>query len=129
MARTKETLSTEEIATIRERTTKAIAPLKPADRTHHYDFGITRTTAGQLLPPYYLVYFLLAELLQFPHGGRWEKVAWSIPVDYERHLAFIEHRKMRLGIFSNASAEDERVAKLIVEAITRGVKAAVPFFD
>jgi hypothetical protein len=122
-------LPTEEIEAIRERATKAIAPLKPADRTRRYEMGTTRTKAGYKLPEYYLVYFLLVELLKFPHGGRGEKVAWAIPVEYEGSFALIEHRKLGLGIFSTATAEDELVAERIVRAIERGVKAANPFFD
>jgi hypothetical protein len=94
MARPKTTLSTEEIEAVRERATKAIAPLKPADGTHRYKIGTTRTRAGQALPAPYLVYFLLVELLKFPHGGREEKVAWTISVDFEGNLALIEHRKL-----------------------------------
>jgi len=129
MARPKTTLSTEEIEAVRERATKAIAPLKPADGTHRYKIGTTRTRAGQALPAPYLVYFLLVELLKFPHGGREEKVAWTISVDFEGNLALIEHRKLGLGIFSKVTAQDELVAERIVRAIERGVKAANPFFD
>jgi hypothetical protein len=122
-------LSTEEIQAVRERVTKAIAPLKAADRTRHYEIGTTRTKAGYRLPEYHLVYFLLVDLLKFPHGGRQEKVAWSIPVDYEGNFAFIEHRKLGLGIFSAATAKDELIAEQIVKAVDRGVKTATPFFD
>jgi len=81
------------------------------------------------LPPYYLVYFLLVELLKFRYGGRWEKVAWTIPVDYEGNIAWIEHRKMGLGIFSTSTTQAELVAEQIVKAVSRGVKFATPLFD
>ena len=129
MARPKTKLSTEEIEAVRESVTKAIAPLKPADRTRGYKMGTTRTKAGYGLPEHYLVYFLLVELLKFRHAGRGEKVAWTIPVDYEGDLALIEHRKLGLGIFSGATAQDELVAEQIVKAVERGVRAATPFFD
>lgn len=129
MARPKTKLSTEQVEAVRERARKAIAPLKPTDRTRRYPMGTTRTKAGYALPPYYLVYFLLVELLKFRHGGRGEKVAWTIPVDFEGNLALIEYRKLGLGIFSAATAEDELVAERIVKAVERGVKAANPFFD
>jgi hypothetical protein len=129
MARPKTKLSTKEIEAIREGVAKAITPLKPADRTRRYEIGATRTKAGRRLPEHYLVYFLLVELLKFPHSGREEKVAWTVPVEYESSIAFIEHRKLGLGIFSPATAEDELVAEQIVKAIERGVKAATPFFD
>jgi hypothetical protein len=75
------------------------------------------------------VYFLLVELLKFPHSGQEEKVAWSIPVDFDGAAAFIEHRKMGLGVFSEVTPESEAIAEGIVAAVVRGVKAASPFFD
>lgn len=129
MGRVKTKLWPEEIEAIRERALRAVAPLKPADRSQHYVIGTTRTRAGQALPEPYLVYFLLVDLLKFPHGGQEEKVAWTVAVEYEGNFAFIEHRKMGLGVFSKATKDDEKVAARIVESIGKGVKAAIPFFD
>jgi hypothetical protein len=129
MARTKTKLLAEQIEAIREEATKAIAPLRPAARGGRYKIGTTRTKAGQGLPDHYLVYFLLVELLKFPHSGRGEKVAWTIAVDYGGNFALIKHRKLGLGIFSMATAEDELVAEQIVRAVARGVITASPFFD
>jgi hypothetical protein len=129
MARSNPKLSAKEIEVLRGRVLQAIAPLKPVDRSKKYVVGSSRTRAGQRLPEHYLVYFLLVELLEFPHGGREEKVAWTVPVDYEGSFASIEHRKMGLGVFSKATPEDEKVAASIVQATNRGIKAAVPFFD
>jgi hypothetical protein len=108
---------------------KSIAPLTPASRSQSNEFGATPTNAGNRLPPYYLVYFLLVELLKFPHTGREEKVAWTIPVDYRGSCAWIQHQKMGLGVFSTATEDSELVAQQIVNAIQRGVTAATPFFD
>ena len=58
-----------------------------------------RTEAGRGLPPYYLVYFLLVDLLKFPSLGQWEKTAWTVPVRFRGRLYGIEHRKMGLGVF------------------------------
>jgi hypothetical protein len=129
MARRKLVLKKEEIELIRERAAKAIAPLKPPEKDRKYNWGSKRTQAGQQLPEYYLVYFLLVELLGFPARGRWEKVAWTIPVDFDGKVALVEHRKMGLGVFSAATAEDEVIAQAIVAAVRRGVGAARPFFD
>jgi hypothetical protein len=128
MAYPKTILSDEQIEAVRYRALKAIAPLRPPDESAHIPRG-TRTNAGRNLPPHYLVYFLLVELLKFGHGGRWEKVAWTIPVDYDGHLALVEHRKMGLGIFSPANPQDELAAQGIVKAIQNGIKVARPFFD
>lgn len=129
MARRKLVLETAEIELLRERAAKAIAPLKPPVKDHKYRWGDKRTQAGDELPAYYLVHFLLVELLGFPSGGRWEKVAWTIPVDFNGDAALIEHRKMGLGVFSAGTPEDEAVAAEIVAAVRRGVGAARPFFD
>jgi hypothetical protein len=129
MPNAKTTLSIDEIRTIRDRAARSIAPLKPANQSQSDEFGATRTKAGGTLPPYYLVYFLLVELLKFPHSGREEKVAWVIPVDYQGSCASIEHRKLGLGVFSKTSENRELVAQQIVNAVRRGVKAATPFFD
>jgi hypothetical protein len=123
------TLSGEQIEEIRQRAARAIAPLKPPDAGKRYVMGSARTKGGRALPRHYFVYFLLVELLKFPHTGQEEKVAWTIPVAYGDDFAFVEYRKMGLGIFSKATAKDEGVAKDIVAAIKRGVGASVPFFD
>lgn len=129
MAAKKVVLTAEEIEQIRQRTARAIAPLKPPEKNRQYRWGDKRTQAGRNLPEYYLVYFLLVELLGFPASGQWEKVAWTIPVDMDGNAALIEHRKMGLGVFSKATSEDEAVAAAIVAAVRRGIGAARPFFD
>lgn len=125
MAFKRTALSASEIKKIRDRAMNAIAPLKPADEASRNVAGTTRTNAGEKLPDYYVVYFLLVELLHFRFLGRGEKVAWTIPVDYNGYDALIEHRKMGLGIFS----ADELVAEDIVKAVQRGVGVATPFVD
>jgi hypothetical protein len=49
--------------------TRAISPIKPADASTRAEpnflFTAKRTIAGRSLPPYYLVYFLLVNLLGF----------------------------------------------------------------
>jgi hypothetical protein len=117
---------------IKAAATKAIAPLKPADRgtpaAKDFLFAAKRTDAGRSLPPYWLVYFLLVDLLGFRNVGQFEKVAWSVPVDLNGKLFLIEHRKFGLGIFAGALLEDEREAKEVARLIKRGVKAAGPYF-
>lgn len=112
---------------------RAIAPLKPADANTKADpkllFNARRTDAGRQLPPYYLVYFLLVDLLDFRNIGQSEKVAWSVPVDYNGQAFVIEHRKLGLGIFAEDPVRDEQSAREVVIRIQKAVKAAQPFFD
>lgn len=99
-----------------------------------------RTNAGRSLPPYYLVYFLLIDLLGFPSLGRWDKSAWTIPVRFRGRLYGIEHRKMGLGIFApnldpNArmsagpSEQAEEDAAAIVSVIKKAITVAEPYFQ
>ena len=115
-----------DIEGIKTRTIRAISPLKSTSAPCF--FG-TRTDAGRSLPDYYLVYFTLVDLLGFRYVGRGEKVAWSIPVDFEGRVYVIEHRKLGLGVFSSGGIDREEDAKAIVQLVKRGVNAARPYFE
>jgi hypothetical protein len=71
----------------------------------------------------------LVDLLGFKHLGREEKVAWSVPVDFQGHTLIIEHRKFGLGIFGANLPADEVPAAEVAERIQAGVTAAEPYFD
>ena len=130
---------------VREAALKAIGELVPAGppKSKMEGRGLvlsSRTDGGRDLPPYYLVYFLLVDLLGFPNLGQWEKVAWTVPVRYRGRLYGIEHRKMGLGIFaptldpnarmSGTPSEDaEAAARAISKHIKQGVAAAEPDVD
>jgi hypothetical protein len=107
---------------------KAISPLTPLN-IDDIDFSGSRTNAGRCLPPYYLVYFLLVDLLGFTNLGRGEKVAWSVPVEFEGCKLIIEHRKFGLGIFAANLPADEVAAAEVAKHIHAGVKAAEPYFN
>lgn len=112
---------------VRQAALRAIKPIGSAD-LRSYFYG-KRTIAGRDLPPYYLVYFLLIELLEFPHLGKAEKVAWSIPIRFNDNVFIIEHRKLGFGVFGPESGDHEATATEIVRLITQGVKAAEPFCE
>ena len=84
---------------------------------------------GADLPPYYLVYFLLVDLLGFKNLGKFEKVAWSVPVDLDGRAFLIDHRKFGLGVFVEKLPEDDAPAADIVRLITKAVKTAGPYFQ
>lgn len=116
-----------------EKAVKAILhPLKPADSTTRAPrdmlFSAKRTQASYSLPPYYLVYFLLVDLLGYRNLGRFEKIAWSVPVDFNGRPFLVEHRKFGLGIFAQHTALDEELATVIATRIADAVAAAEPYF-
>ena len=99
-----------------------------------------RTNGGRSLPKYYLVYFLLVDLLGYEDLGQWEKVAWVIPVRYKDRLYSIEHRKFGVGVFApnhdpaatrsgTAAGQAESDACEIAAAISKAVSIAEPYFE
>lgn len=134
-----------EMAAVREAVIAEIGDLVPAgppvsdDEAKSFLYS-SWTDAGRNLPPYYLVYFLLVDLLEFPHLGQWEKVAWAVPVRLRGKLYGVEHRKMGIGIFapnpdpsatrSKKLDEDaETDAREIVRLLKRAVATAEPYFE
>lgn len=133
------------LESIRDAARMAVAPLEPAGKPKSSAepkglFLATRTKAGRDLPEYCLVYFLLVDLLGFPHLGRWEKSAWTVPVRLHGRLYAIEHRKMGVGIFEpnhdpharrsgKPTETGENDAREIVALINSGVRAAAPYFE
>jgi hypothetical protein len=88
-----------------------------------------RTSSGRDLPAYYLVYFLLVNLLGFKNLGKFEKVSWSVPIDFNGRVFLVEHRKMGIGVFAYDAKAEEDVARQVVIRIQKAVKAAQPFFE
>lgn len=108
------------IAPIEEKNTKA---------DKGFLFNAARTDAGRFLPPYYLIYFLFVDLLGYKNLGKFEKVAWSVPIDFKRVAYLLEHRKFGMGLFAADKESQESECKEIVTKITKAVKAAQPYFE
>ncbi len=116
---------------IREAALRAVSPIKPPDsnaQVRKLLWEVLRTKAGRGLPHYYLVYFLLVELLRFPNLGKFEKIAWSVPIDFKGTIYLVDHRKFGVGVFCESPDSHEDEAKRIVSLISRGVKVADSFF-
>lgn len=118
---------------IKKRALKAISPIIPASNSTKAEkdflFQAQKTEASQTLPPYYMIYFLLVELLGFRDLGRFEKISWSIPIDYNGEAFLIEHRKFGVGIFARNASVQAKEANEIAALIRKGVKCAKPFFE
>jgi hypothetical protein len=123
----------QDLETIRARANRAISPIKPGDSTLGRDMeywaSARRTDAGVRLPAYYLVYFLLVDLLRFPNLGRFEKEAWTVPIDFNGQTFTITHAKFGLGVFVPKPRNHENEAKRVVDLMIRGVRVAEPFFE
>ena len=92
-------------------------------------FAAIRTDAGRSLPPYYLIYFLFVDLLGYKNLGQFEKIAWSVPIDYNGTAYLLEHRKMGMGLFAADKDNQEAECQEIVRKIKKAVKAAQPYFE
>jgi hypothetical protein len=108
---TKSALPTE-LEGVREAAMRAIAPIKPADASSRaakdFLFTAQRADPSRHLPPYYLIYFLLIDLLGFRNLGRFEKLDWSVPIDLDGVAYLIEHRKFGVGVFAQDAASEEQ---------------------
>lgn len=111
---------------------KILDPIKPANEKttacSEFLLNAIRSKAGREIQDYYLVYFLFVNLLGFENLGKFEKLAWSIPIDYNGKAFLIEHRKMGLGIFIQKN-EDEDDAKIIAKKINGAIQSSRPYFN
>jgi hypothetical protein len=124
-------LAAQDVDKLRQAALRAISPIRPPDsnaQPGRLFWEAQRTKTGRNLPHYYLVYFLFVELLRFPNLGRSEKIAWSIPIDFEGTLYLVDHRKFGVGVFCKNPDAQKAQAKRIVSLISKGVKVADPFF-
>lgn len=122
-----------DVTDLKKEVLKAISPIAPiTDDTKAEDkflFYAQRTDAGRSLPEYYLCYFLLVDLLGFKNLGQFEKISWSVPIDFNGVAYLIEHRKFGVGVFAHDAKSQEGEAKEIVKRIHKGVKLARPYFE
>lgn len=92
-------------------------------------FSAVRTDAGRSLPPYYIVYFLFVDLLGYKNLGQFEKISWSVPIDYNGTAYLLEHRKLGMGLFAADKENQEAECQEIVKKIKKAVKLAQPYFE
>ncbi|HHQ4541227.1 hypothetical protein [Aeromonas veronii] len=123
----------EEMDLLKERVLSTLHPIVPAHSgtpaEKNFLFTAKRTDAGRRLPEYYLCYFLLVDFLDFKNLGQFEKVSWSVPIDYNGTAYLIEHRKFGVGIFAQDPETQEHDASEIVKRIKKAINIAKPFFE
>jgi hypothetical protein len=123
-----------DIDNLRAKIQKILDPIasaleKGTKAENNFLFTADRTDAGRSLPPYYIVYFLFVDLLGYKNLGQSEKVAWSVPIDYNGNAYLLEHRKMGMGLFASNKNNQEAECQEIVNKIKKAVKAAQPYFE
>jgi hypothetical protein len=69
----------------------------------------------------YIVFIIFVYIKKFGFGGRWEKVAWEIPVLYKGFPFILTHQKFGFRILSNTDSEE--VTSLAIEAMQQINKA------
>ncbi|MCF5861639.1 hypothetical protein [Aeromonas veronii] len=119
---------------LRERVVQVLEPIfsaveKGTKADKDFLFTSQRTDAGRSLPPYYLVYFLFVELLGYKNLGKFEKVSWSVPIDYNGTAYLLEHRKLGMGLFASDKKNQESECQEIVKKIKKAIKIAQPYFE
>lgn len=113
---------------------KALDPIasaveKGTKAEKNFLFSAERTDAGRTLPPYYLVYFLFVDLLGYKNLGQFEKISWSVPIDYNGTAYLLEHRKFGLGLFAANKENQESECLEITKKIKKAIKIAQPYFE
>jgi len=124
----------DEIEKLKEKVEAILDPISSAiDKGTKADknflFSAVRTDAGRSLPPYYLVYFLFVDFLGYKNLGQFEKVSWSVPIDYNGTAYLLEHRKLGMGLFAGDKQSRESECQEIVKKISKAVKVAQPYFE
>jgi len=123
----------ENIELIRKSAQRALGVVKAADGNTRADknFLLSRKKVDtkRKLPSYYLVYFLLVDLLEFKNLGHFEKTDWSIPIDFNGKAFLLEHGKFGLGLYAHDPECEGAAAEEIANRVQKAVKAATPFFD
>lgn len=123
----------ENIEVIRLSAQRALGVVKVADGNtradKHFLFNRKLVITKRKLPSYYLVYFLLIDLLGFKNLGQFEKIALSIPIDYHGKAFLLEHGKFGFGLYAHDPENERFAAEEIATRVHKAVKAATPFFD
>lgn len=126
-------MTPESIEMTRQSAQRALGVIKAADDNttadKHFLFNRKHVLTKRKLPPYYLVYFLLVDLLGFKNLGRFEKIDWSIPIDFNGKAFLLEHGKLGFGLYAHDPESEGAAAEEIANRVQKAVKAATPFFD
>jgi len=65
----------------------------------------------------YIVFIIFVYLKEFSFSGKWEKVAWEIPIKYKDKPFILTHRKFGFRIIAND--DEDLTRELAIEAMTQ----------
>jgi hypothetical protein len=120
-------MTPDELERIRERARLALQGISGvAPGTNITTWHGVKSTASRQLPEPYLLYFLLIDLLGFPHTGPEEKLAWAVPLECQGVRFSLEHRKLGLALCSDT---DHQLATFVAQRLQKAAHAARPYFD
>lgn len=112
---------------------KVLNPIQPRQEStqapNDFLFTARKAKLKSQLPAADLIYLLFVELLGYENLGRFEKIAWSVPLDFHGRAFLVEHRKFGWGIFVQDEDGDNQTAEEIAVKINRACRKATPFFE
>jgi hypothetical protein len=122
-----------EFAPLKEKCRRLLVPMKAADdktsAKRDFLFTACETVGPTSCPDRISSIFCSRSFRATKIFGRWEKLAWSIPVDLDGHAYLIEHRKFGVDIFTQGNTTDEIAgARRMAGLIGRAVCTARPYF-
>lgn len=76
-------------------------------------------------PAPYIVFIIFVHLKKYEFGGRWEKVAWEIPIKYKGISMMLAHKKFGFSIRTYSDTiEDGKLAQEAIYKINKSIPTA-----
>lgn len=87
--------------------------------------GKPATLKPKSKPVPYIVFIIFVYLKKFSFGGRWEKVAWEIPIKYKGVPMMLAHKKFGFMILTyTGSKKDKKLAQEAIYKINKAIPVA-----
>lgn len=120
-------MNTEQV--LRERLDLKLKDFSPDDEAnkHWTDFNAGKPAGikPESRPAPYIVFIIFVYLKKYSFGGKWEKVAWEIPIKYKGVPMMLTHRKFGFKILTFSGSEsDEALAQEAIYKINKAIPVA-----
>lgn len=124
-------MNTSQLQGLKSKISNILSDISSISYTEYQELNrdrMNRTSPEKDLKPYYLIYLLFVELLDFSYSGEEEKISFTIPIKYKENTFLLQHRKLGMALLStNKSLESD--SKKIVKLVNKAIDKAKPFFD